>query len=245
MHGEIFLLLYSYTTMETNIHILAFWPHPDDIDMGCGGTLYKTSLQGKHNIAIDLTPSQFSTRWDPELRQQEAQQAWKVLQLFHRENLLMNDLDIQDDKRHRDIIVHQIRKRKPEIIMLPNFSDRHPDHELGAQLIKSSIFIAGIEKYKIDWLQPHRPRLVLEYMIWDDFQPDLIIWLSQEEFDMKLKAFHAFESQIQTNQRADHYIKGRSMKLWWSIWKAHGEGFRLHQSTIWVDSFDTIYTRPF
>lgn len=231
--------------MQSPIHILAFWPHPDDVDMGCGGTLYKTALQDKHNVIIDLTPSQLSTRGTPELRQQEAQQAAKILQVYHRENLGLEDLQLQDNDIHRQIIAYHIRKWKPEIVMFPNTTDRHPDHEATAQLIKSSIFVAGLAKYDIQWLAPHRPRMSLEYMIWDNFEPDLIIWLSEQEFDIKLQAFYAFQSQVATNQWADQYIKGKSMQLGRSIGKAHGEGFRLHQSKVGIDSFDQIYTRPF
>lgn len=117
--------------------------------MGCGGTLYKTALQGKYNVIIDLTPSQLSTRGTPETRQQEAQEAARILQAYHRENLGLEDLQLQDDDMHRQIIAYQIRKWKPEIIMFPNSVDRHPDHESTAKLIKSSIFVAGLAKYDI------------------------------------------------------------------------------------------------
>ena len=226
-------------------YILAFWPHPDDIDLGAGGTLYKTAQQGRSNIIIDLTPSQLSSNWNPKLRMQEAQVSAKILWVPQRLNLELEDLAIQDDTHHRQIIAYQIRKRKPEIVMLPNFSDRHPDHEASAKLIKSSIFIAWLAKIDISWLQPHRPRLALEYMIRDDFKPDLIIWLSQEEYAMKMKAYEQFHSQQETNQRADNYILGRSMKLGWEIGKTYGEWFRIVNGTIWLDNFDSVTTRAF
>lgn len=226
-------------------YILAFWPHPDDVDLGAGGTLFKTAQQGRSNVIIDLTPSQLSTRGRPEQRIIEAQNSAKALGIKHRENLMLEDLHIQDDEYHRLIIAENIRKRKPEIIMLPNFNDRHPDHEATAKLIESSIFVAGLEKVSIDWLAPHRPRIVLEYMIRDDFKPDLIIWLSQEEFHIKMKAYHEFKSQLATNQWADNYLLGRSMKLGREIGKPHGEWFRIINGILGLDNFDSISTRAF
>lgn len=231
--------------MTDQIYILAFWPHPDDVDMGCGGTLYKTAQQGKHNVIVDLTCSQMSTRWTPKQRLQEAQNAAEKLWIHKRINLGLTDLEIKDDNEHRQIIIKLIRTYRPEIILFPNFNDRHPDHEATAQLIKNSIFMSGLEKFGTAWLEPYRPRLAMEYMIWDDFEPSLIIGLEQQEFDAKLNAINEFQSQIATNQRADNYLLGKSIKLGRSVGTPHAEGFRLYQGWLWIDSFDTVYTRAF
>lgn len=131
-------------------YILGFGPHPDDVDIGCGGLLYKTGKQGKLNIIIDLCPSQLSTRGTPEQRQEEAQAAKQILGVLVRENLLLEDLNLQDNYETRIKIAEKIRQYKPEIILFPYFVDRHPDHEATAQLIKNSIFVAGIEKIGIN-----------------------------------------------------------------------------------------------
>lgn len=230
--------------MKFETYIMAFGPHPDDVDVWCGGTLYKTALQWKQNIIIDLTPSQMSTKWNPTLRQQEAWLAAEVLGV-KRQNLLLDDLTICDDDSYRKIIAQTIRQYKPEIIMIPNFIDRHPDHEWAAQLVKNAIFVSWLSKYIIDDLEAFRPRLVLEYMLWDNFKPDLIVWLSQSQYDKKLEALNCFQSQIDTNKRADNYMQWRSLTLWWEVWSDHGEWFRLYQSHIWVDNFDHIHTRAF
>lgn len=225
-------------------YILAFWPHPDDVDMGCGGTLHKTSLQGKSNVIIDLSDSCMSTRGNPTLRQQEANNAAKVLGVPRRENLCLDDFTLRDTDEYRKIIVTKIREHRPEIIMLPNFKDRHPDHEGTALLIKNSIFASGLLKYETGQ-KPYRPRLVLEYMIWDQFEADLIIWLSEEDFATKILAFQSFQSQNATNAWADGYIRGRSQTLGRKVGFPHGEWFRLVESKIGMENFDGILTKGF
>lgn len=232
------------STEIQNIYILAFGPHPDDVDMGCGWTLYKTSKQGKSNIIIDLSDSCMSTRGYPTLRQQEAQKAGEKLGALKRENLCLEDFTLKDTDEYRKIIVRKIREYRPEIVMLPNFKDRHPDHEGSALLIKNSIFASGLSKYETGQ-DPYRPRLVLEYMIWDQFDPSLIIGLSDEEYNQKIAAFQCFVSQNPTNTRADHYIRGRSQTLGRSIGYPHGEGFRLVESALGLDNFDSVMSRWF
>lgn len=231
--------------LTNSVYIMAFGPHPDDIDYGCGWLLSLSASQGKNNIWIDLTPSQLSSRWDCEWRCLEAQNAAKILWLQHRFNLWMEDLKIQDDENHRMQIATMIRKYKPEIILLPNFVDRHPDHEATAKLIKNSIFTAWLSKIDYQWLAPHRPRLVLEYMIWDDFDPDLIIWLDRDIYDVKRQAIHCYKSQAETNERAKHYFDGRAMKLWRQIGKQFWEWYRIVGGAVWTNNLDNIYSRGF
>lgn len=226
-------------------YIMAFGPHPDDADYWCGASLCSSSADGKHNIVVDLTPSQLSSRWDCEWRCMEAQESAKVMWLKHRFNLGMEDLKIKDDEFHRMQIAIMIRKYKPEIIMLPNFVDRHPDHEETAKLIKNSIFVSWLSSVDYQWLQQHRPRLVMEYMIWDDFEPDLVIWFGEDIYMQKMKAINCFASQRDTNAWAKNYFASRSMKLWRKVGRQYWEWFRVISWFIGVDSLYNIYTKPY
>lgn len=229
--------------MNFDSYIMAFGPHPDDIDYWCWWTLAIFGNQWKRNIWVDLTPSQLSTRWDCEWRCLEAQDSAKVLWLSHRFNLGMEDLKIKDDEFHRMQIATMIRKYKPEIIMLPNFKDRHPDHEETAKLVKNSIFVAWLSKINFQWLETHKPRLVLEYMIWDDFDPDLVIWIDESIYIQKRNAIDCFVSQKETNAWAKHYFDGRAMKLWWSIGKQYWEWFRVLNGSVGITNFDSISSK--
>jgi len=116
-YGDFF---YTYIhIMNYESYILAFWPHPDDIEAGAGGALITSARAGKRNIAIDLTPSQMSTRWTVETRLQESQDAALLLWLSERKNMHMEDGCIYDTCAYRKKIAHEIRLYKPEIVLIP------------------------------------------------------------------------------------------------------------------------------
>lgn len=221
-------------------HILAFGPHPDDVEVGCGGVLRQSAQKGHKNIIIDLSPSQFSTHGDPETRQREAVCAAEHLQVHHRENLWRVDAHFADTPDLRAILATHIRKRKPEIVLIPWTKDRHPDHEVTAQLVKNAVFYAGLQKMDLSWLPPHKPRLLVHYMIRSEFEPDLILQLSDEAFEAKMKAFSCYDSQQQTNGWWMEYIQARHIFYGNRIGCRYGEGFKLYSHAVGVTGFDCV-----
>jgi len=232
----------SFMTDKASTHILAIWPHPDDVEVWCGGALYKSYLDGKKNVIIDCCPSQMSTRWNPTLRQQEAQDAARILGVETRLNMWREDTAIRDCETCRLQIAQQIRKFRPEIVLVPYVHDRHPDHEAVPLLVKNALFYAWLQKKNIDWLAPRKPRMLLQYMIWDFFQPDVVLGLETEHFDKKMEAFLAFESQHDTNSHAFDYIRGRAQTLGFAIKKPFWEWFKTFGTSIWVECFSAMTT---
>ena len=226
--------------MNFDTHILAFWPHPDDVEIWCSGVLYKTSREWKKNVIIDLTPSQLSTNGTPEQRLKESMQAAKILGVSHRENMMLEDGNICDNCIAREEIATKIRKYRPEIILLPRWEDRHPDHECAAQLVKNAVFYAGLQKIELHWLKPHKPRIMLHYMIRNRFEPDLIISLDENSFERKLEAFAAYRSQKETNWWWDDLIKSRHIIDGHAIWSKYWEWYKLYSHGIWVENFDSV-----
>lgn len=90
-----------------------------------------------------------STHGDPFTRQQEAQQAAQILGVATRINLGLEDTKLHDDIATRVLIAEQIRRYKPEIVMIPRNHDRHPDHVMTAQIVKNALFLAGLMKQDI------------------------------------------------------------------------------------------------
>lgn len=221
-------------------HILAIWPHPDDIEVGCGWVLRKTAQQGKLNIIADLSPSQLSTHGTIEQRLQEANDAARILGCPSRLNCWMQDGEITDSPENRACLIHIIRTHKPEIILMPRSKDRHPDHENAAQLIKNAVFFAGLHKYPWSTLAPYKPRLLLHYMIWHDFEPDLIIALDQDAYTTKIQAFQSYASQHNTNSRWFKHIEARHILHGTQIWSPYGEGFKLYSHGIGINNFEGI-----
>ncbi len=227
-------------THDYNTYILAIGPHPDDVEIGCGGALFQSALEWKSNTIIDLSPSQLSTHGDPTTREMESQCAGDVLRVQQRINLQWEDWAIIDSAENRKELASYIRKHKPEIVMMPWTSDRHPDHEATAQLVKNAVFVAGLEKVEINWLAPHKPRLLLHYMIRQEFEPDFIFNLDEKVFQQKMKAFTCYKSQFDTNSRWLDYVEARHISHGHRIGTHYGEWYKLYSHAVWITNFDSL-----
>ncbi len=184
------------------INVLAFSPHPDDAEIGCGGLLLKLKSLGYSTGIIDLTKGEFSTSGNIKLRQIETSKASKILNLDLRINLNLGDCLIKKSKINIEKVVYVIRKYKPLLVLIPYFIDRHPDHENSYKLLKESIFFAGLLKYPIKNLairQPYRPSIVINYMLHYQFNPSFIVDIT-DFYHLKMKACRAYKSQLYRNE---------------------------------------------
>lgn len=181
------------------IDVLAFGAHPDDVELGMGGTLSKISNGGKKVIVIDLTEGELGTRGNVIIRNKESQIASKILGIYHRINLKMSDVFFQYSKKNILKIIYYIRKYQPEIIFVTPFKDRHSDHEKTSKLIKDSCFLSGLSKiqtFENGKLQTEwRPKNLYYYILWDVLTPSFIIDVSGFE-KKKIKGCMAYKSQF-------------------------------------------------
>src|ERR1700712_3711132 len=128
------------------LDILAIGVHPDDVELGCSGTLLNEIKLGKKAGIIDLTQGELGTRGTAETRYEEASQAAKILGVHSRENLKMRDGFFKNDEAHQLLLIAAIRKYQPEIILANVLDDRHPDHGRAGHLIADACFLAGLVK---------------------------------------------------------------------------------------------------
>ncbi|NBR73857.1 MAG: bacillithiol biosynthesis deacetylase BshB1 [Flavobacteriia bacterium] len=126
--------------------ILAFGAHPDDIELGCGGTLAKATQAGKKVVAIDLTQGELGTRGSAELRLEEAAKAAKILGLQARENMGFKDGFFQNDEAHQRALIQKIRSYRPDVVLCNAETDRHIDHGKGSDLVHTACFLSGLAK---------------------------------------------------------------------------------------------------
>ena len=126
------------------LDILAFGAHPDDVELGCGGTIAKEIALGKKVGIIDLTRGELGTRGSAEIRDQEANDAAVILGVTARENLNMRDGFFENDERHQMKIIQMIRKYQPEIVLCNAIEDRHIDHGKGSKLVSDACFLSGL-----------------------------------------------------------------------------------------------------
>ena len=182
------------------IDILAFGAHPDDVELGCSGTIALSVSQGKSVAIIDLTEGELGTRGSADLRKQEAEKAASILQVTRRENLAFMDGFFVNDSTHQLKVIQKIREYKPEIVLCNAVRDRHIDHGKGNQLVNDSCFLSGL--VKIETLdakglpqQAWRPKLVLEYIQWDDISPNIVLDITGF-LEHKMEAVKAYTSQF-------------------------------------------------
>lgn len=221
-------------------YIAAFWAHPDDVDVGCAGVLYQSGLEKKNNVIIDLTPSQLSSQWDPKTRKSESKKAASLLWVNQRINLNRYDDKLTDSFENRLEIAKIIRKFKPEIVLIPRREDRHPDHETTSQIVKNAVHDAALIKLRIGTLNPHKPRLLLHYLIQESIEPDIIVSLSEDAMNHKMRAIQSYVSQDATSSRCYDYIKARHIYHGRQIGAKYWEAYKLYMEKPGVVSFDDL-----
>ena len=132
------------------LDILAFGAHPDDVELGCSGTIAKEVSIGKKVGIIDLTRGELGTRGSVEIRDQEAALAAEILGISVRENLNMRDGFFVNDEAHQLEIIKRIRKYQPEIVICNAIEDRHIDHGKGSKLVSDACFLSGLRKIETE-----------------------------------------------------------------------------------------------
>jgi bacillithiol biosynthesis deacetylase BshB1 len=181
------------------LDILAFGAHPDDVELGCGGTIAKEISNGKKVGIIDLTRGELGTRGSVEIRNQEAAAAAKILGVSVRENLDMRDGFFINDEEHQLKIIKMIRKYKPEIVLCNAIDDRHIDHGKGSQLVSDACFLSGLIKIetenKGEKQEVWRPKLVYHYIQWKNISPDFVVDITGFN-GKRVEAILAYSSQF-------------------------------------------------
>lgn len=181
------------------LDILAFGAHPDDVELGCGGTLAKEIASGKKVGIVDLTRGELGTRGSADLRDKEAAAAAKILGVVVRENLRMRDGFFVNDEKHQLEVVKMIRKYRPEIVLCNAIDDRHIDHGKGSKLVSDACFLSGLRRIETETdgqqQEAYRPKAVYHYIQWKNIEPDFVVDISG--FNHKrVEAIMAYSSQF-------------------------------------------------
>ncbi|MBI9071560.1 MAG: bacillithiol biosynthesis deacetylase BshB1 [Melioribacteraceae bacterium] len=182
-----------------NLDILVLTAHPDDAEIGIGGSIAKFVDEGYKVGIVDFTQGELGTRGTIETRKEEAENAKKILGIHVRENLKFPDGTVKVKEEFVHEVIKVIRKYRPKILIAPYYNDRHPDH-VGAGLIaKDAMFFAGLPKIKseIDGVEQeaYRPAKLFYFMMTYEFEPSFIIDISAY-IETKLKAILAFKTQF-------------------------------------------------
>ena len=189
------------------VDILAIGSHPDDVELGCSGTIAKEIAKGKRVGILDLTRGELGTRGNAEIRDSEAKNAADILGVSFRENLNFKDGFFKNDETHQLKLINAIRKYRPDIILCNSPDDRHIDHPKGANLVVDACFLSGLKKIETieDSVvqEPWRPINIYHYIQWKSLKPDFVVDISNH-FQTKIKAVNAFKSQFYDGNETVH-----------------------------------------
>lgn len=193
--------------MTQPIDLLAFAAHPDDVELSCAGTMLLAKKRGKRTAIVDLTRGELSTRGTLETRAKETEAATTILGLDYRTNLELPDGNIDLSHENLRLVIRELRRLKPEIVLAPSPKERHPDHEAAAELVHRAIFYAGLAKFETQDEQgnpqtPHRPLLSLNFMQTYTFEPRIVIDIS-EVFEERMNVMKAYGSQFASGQQVE------------------------------------------
>ena len=181
------------------VDILAIGAHPDDVELGCGGTLAKLISEGKTIAIVDLTQGELGTRGSNVTRAEEAATASKILGISDRVNLKMKDGFLLNSEESQIQIVKMIRKYQPEIVFANSIDDRHPDHAKAAKLVSDACFLSGLVKIETSLenlsQKPWRPKQIFNYIQWKHITPDFVVDISEFMFK-KIEACLAYKTQF-------------------------------------------------
>lgn len=239
--------------MKLDLLVLA--AHPDDAELGCGGTIARHVAMGKKVGIVDFTRGELGTRGTPETRQQEAEAATKILGLSARENLGLKDGYFQNDPESQLRVIGAIRKYRPDVVIANAIYDRHIDHGKGASLAYDACFLSGLAKiltaddagYK---QQAWRPTAFYHYIQSQFIEPDFVVDIT-EFWQTKLDSIKAFKSQFFNPQSIEpetyiskpgflKLLEARATEYGHAIGVTYAEGFTIRRYLGVKNLFDLI-----
>lgn len=251
-------MLLNFRTAMIKTDILAFGVHPDDVELGCSGTLIAAVAEGKKVAIVDLTQGELGTRGTIEIRKTEAAAAAAIIGVHARENLQMRDGFFQIDEENIRKVIVAIRKYRPEIILCNALEDRHPDHGRSSKLVEEAAFLSGLRKIETDLdgmaQEAWRPKYVFHYIQDRYLKPDFVVDISVH-MEQKIRSVQAYSTQfftVQATNTADSEpqtyistpdfldtVKGRALLLGKRIGVKYAEGY-ISKKMLGISSFDAF-----
>jgi N-acetylglucosamine malate deacetylase 1 len=176
------------------LDLLAIAPHPDDVELTCGGTMIKMAQAGYRTGILDLTRGETGTRGTPETRLKEAARAGKIMGVQVRRNLGLPDAHLKLTDEYKAAIAEVIRDLQPHTVILPYWEGRHPDHYTAARLGYEACFVAGLKNYPLAG-DAFRPFKILYAAAYADVRPTFAVDITKE-YDRRRQAIVAYASQF-------------------------------------------------
>jgi len=208
------------------LDILALSPHPDDVELCCGGLIAKMSERGYRIGIIDLTRGELGTEGTAEIRVQEAAKAAEILGVQTRQNMDLGDCKLSCGFEEAKKLADVIREYRPSVLIAPYGDEKHPDHAVARELATKAAFFATLAKVKTSH-KAYTVRAVVYYMLHELFVPSFVVDVT-DNYDKKLEAIKAYKSQMKLMLGVEGLlksIKSRDQFYGSKIGVKHGEPF--------------------
>jgi bacillithiol biosynthesis deacetylase BshB1 len=176
------------------LDLLAIAPHPDDVELTCGGTMIKMAEAGYRTGILDLTRGETGTRGSPEVRLREAARAGKIMGAEVRRNLGLPDAHLRVCDEYKVAIAEVIRELEPRTVILPYWEGRHPDHYTAAQLGYEACFVAGLRNYPLAG-EAFRPFKIIYAAAYAGVRPTFAVDITRQ-YERRRRAILAYTSQF-------------------------------------------------
>ena len=242
------------------VDVLAFGPHPDDVELFCGGTVIRLGQLGYTTGVVDLTRGELASHGTPAERAQETVAASAELGLAFRDNLGLPDTGLTAAPDQLAAVVAALRRRRPELVLAPWIEDRHPDHAAAGALVARAVFLAGVRKFAPDAGPRFVPRQLLYYAMRHRMTPSFVVDTS-DAAARKARAIACYASQLTrrgaasaggdadptliSSPRATEAIELRDRYYGTMIGTSHGEPLRSPAALGVVDPIRQFRDNPF
>jgi bacillithiol biosynthesis deacetylase BshB1 len=223
------------------VDLLFFGPHPDDIEIGVGGTVAKHARLGHRVGLCDLTAGEMGSNGTVEQRLAEADAACAVLGASWRSNLRLPDRAIGSSPDHVRAVAGLVRCARPRAVAVPYWSDRHPDHVRASELLTEAVFSAGLRRFDAGG-EAWKPDAVFYYFINDHVAPSFVVDVS-DDYDTKRRALACHATQFApadpdavatrlTSSRFQQLVESRDAQFGANAHVAFAEGFVTRQTLV-------------
>jgi N-acetylglucosamine malate deacetylase 1 len=239
------------------VDVMAFGPHPDDVELFCGGTVIRLGELGHTTGVVDLTRGEQASHGTPEQRAKETAAASVELGLAFRDNLGLPDTGVAATPEQIAAVVGVLRRRRPELVLAPWIEDRHPDHGAAGVLVTRAVYFAGVRRYAPEHGERFVPRQLLYYAMRHRITPSFIVDTSAAAA-RKARAIACYSSQITrrgtgsdadptliSSPRATEAIEARDRYYGSMIGVSHGEPLRSPNVPGLVDPVRQFRDNPF
>ena len=176
------------------VDVVAFGPHPDDVELLVGGTLLRLAALGYRTAIVDLTAGEMGTRGTREKRKAEAEEAARHLGVTTRRCLDLGDGRVTPDLHSKMKVVMAIRELRPSLVFTNYWESNHPDHANAGPLVEEAAYLAGLSRIDVGG-EPHRPNRVIYYFVPHRVPPSFIVDVS-DYYEKKLRAIRSYRSQF-------------------------------------------------